>query len=77
MIADILEERAVSVSEVVTAGWINRVEQSNELYLEAFSQSNPTNAFTRLASRLEEQDKLIFKSIDMIPMLEACHAPAG
>jgi hypothetical protein len=73
----LLEERAASVSEVVTAGWINRIERSNELYREAFTLTTAKQAFTRLASGLAEQDRLIFKSIDMIPMLEAYHAPAG
>lgn len=73
----LLEERPVSVSEVVTAGWINRIEKSNDLYREAFTQTTSKEVFTRIANGLAEQDKLIFKSIDMIPMLEAHHAPAG
>ena len=34
----------------------------------AATAANAADAFTRLANSLAEQDMLIFKSIDMIPM---------
>jgi len=71
----LLEEQAASVSEVITAGWIHRVEHTPSLYGQSFTQSTQEGVFTSIASGLERQDELLFKSIAMIPMLESFHAP--
>lgn len=73
----LLQDKAASVSEVITAGWINRIASSAVLFSEAFAQTEREEIFSRLANGLEDQDKLLFKSIDMIPLLEAHRASAG
>lgn len=72
----LLEETAVSVAEVVTAGCLNRLETAQALYSRAFSELTADGVFSRIAAGCESQDNLIFKSIDMISMLEAYSAPA-
>jgi hypothetical protein len=73
----LLEERAVSVAEVITAACIHRLQTMSELYGRAFDANTVTEAFSIIAAGHESQDRLVFKSIDMIPMLEAENASAG
>jgi hypothetical protein len=71
----LLTEHAVGVGEVISAGWIDRIDLTADLFLRAFSEPDQEKAFSYIAKRLEEHDDLILKSIDMIPILEAQNAP--
>jgi hypothetical protein len=61
----------------VTAGYLNRFATVRDLYSRAFAEPTVERVFSRIAAGCESQDSLIFKSIDMIPMLEAYNAPPG
>jgi hypothetical protein len=71
----LLEERAATVSEVITAGWIDRAARTAELFGEAFEQTTQEEVFSHLSRGLEDVDELLFKSINIIPLLEVRHAP--
>lgn len=73
----LLTEDAVSVSEVITAGWITRAQRTNDILDRAFAMSSAQQAFDSITRDLEEQDRLILKSIDTIAMLESYHAASG
>jgi hypothetical protein len=72
----LLAESAVEISEVITAGWINRTTRTVGLFAEAFAKKTREDVFRHLADGFRQEDDLLFRSIDMIPMLESYHAPA-
>lgn len=72
----VFREVPVRVSEVLTAGWISNTGRQARALADAFALGDLDKVFPHLKKSLEDQDKLLMKSIEMISVvMEMVSAP--
>jgi len=74
---NLLKEGPVNPAEVLTAGWLFKIERTPSLIREAFKKDTDNKVFEVVASFVGNTDGLLLTSFEMISNLEKTHDSAG
>jgi hypothetical protein len=66
----LLKDLPVSPAEVLTAGWLHKVERIPHLIRDAYTKATGEEAFHIVGSFLDETDSLLLTSLEVISVLE-------